>query len=193
MGLDNAQALLDLGVPPSQVQPALEAIAVMGCKYSCEMLKAYGREPADISVLSPDAPNLAAVRWQNLLNGTVRRSPPCLLHMAARRPPSRIPGAAARRPALQKTPPSMVVLGSASAHLTVQPLPSVRACMPALILPCSLLPLHLKLTYHSLKTCAGAPGWLQSVFLYPSHAHLSATLCFCPGARGLMSGLSIRP
>ena len=31
LGLDNAQALLDLGVPASQVQPALEAIAVMGC------------------------------------------------------------------------------------------------------------------------------------------------------------------
>ena len=104
MGLDNAQALLDLGVPPSQVQPALEAIAVMGCKYSCEMLKAYGREPADISVPSPDAPNPAAVHWQILLNGTARRSPPCLLRMAARRPPSCIPGAVARRPALQKPP-----------------------------------------------------------------------------------------
>ena len=104
MGLDNAQALLDLGVPPSPVQPALEANAVMGCKYSCEMLKAYRREPADISVPSPDAPNPAAVHLQNLLNGTARRSPPCLLHMAARRPPSRIPGAAARRPALQKSP-----------------------------------------------------------------------------------------
>ena len=76
----------------------------MGCKYSCEMLNAYGREPADISVPSPDAPNPAAVHLQDLLNGTARRSPPCLLHMAARRPPSRIPGAAARRPALQKPP-----------------------------------------------------------------------------------------
>ena len=41
MCLDNAQALLDLGVPPSRVQPALKAIAVVGCKYSCEMLRAY--------------------------------------------------------------------------------------------------------------------------------------------------------
>ena len=68
------------------------------------MLKAYGREPADISVPSLDVPNPAAVHLQNLLNGTARRSPPCLLHMAARRPPSRIPGASARRPALQKPP-----------------------------------------------------------------------------------------
>ena len=41
MGMDNAQALLDLGVPQSRVQPALEAIAVMGCRYSCDMLKVY--------------------------------------------------------------------------------------------------------------------------------------------------------
>ena len=54
--------------------------------------------------------------------------------------------------------PSMVLLGSASDHLTMIPLPSVHACMPALILPYLLLPLHLQLTYHSLKTCAGAPG-----------------------------------
>ena len=65
---DNAQALLDLGVPPSQVQPALEAIVVMGCKYSCEMLKAYWRGPADASVPSPDAPNPAAVHLQALLS-----------------------------------------------------------------------------------------------------------------------------
>ena len=89
--------------------------------------------------------------------------------------------------------PSMVLLGSASDHLTMIPLPSVHACMPALILPCLLLPLHLQLTYHSLKTCAGVPGQLQSVFLHPSHAHLRAVLCFCPGARGLLSGLSTRP
>ena len=92
-----------------------------------------------------------------------------------------------------EVPPSMVLLGSASNHLTMLPLPSVHACMPALILPCLLLPLHLQLTYHSPKTCAGAPGWLQSVFLHPSHAHLSVTLCFCPGAKGLLSSLSARP
>ena len=104
MGLDNAQALLDLGVPPSQVQPALEAIAAMGCTYSCEMLMAYWRGPANASVPSPDAPNPAAVHMQALLSGVAKRPPPCLLHMAARRPPSRIPGAAARRPALQISP-----------------------------------------------------------------------------------------
>ena len=104
VGLDNAQALLDLGVPPSQVQPALEAIAFMGCKYSCEMLKAYWRGPADASVPSPDVPNPAAVLLQALLSGVAKRPPPCLLHMAARRPPSCIPGAAARRPALRNSP-----------------------------------------------------------------------------------------
>ena len=104
MGLHNAQALLDLGIPPSQVQPALEAIAFMGCKYSCEMLKAYWGGPADASVPSPDAPNPAAVHLQALLSGVAKRPPPCLLHMAARRPPSRIPSAAARRPALRKPP-----------------------------------------------------------------------------------------
>ena len=31
------------------------------------------------------------------------------------------------------------------------------------------------------------------MFLHPSHAHLSATLCFCLGASGLLSGLSTRP
>ena len=174
------------------MQPALVAIAVMGCKYSSEMLKAYWRRPADASVPSPDTPNPAAVQLQALLSGVAKRPPPCLWHMAARRPPSRIPGAAARRPALRKSP-QHVLLGSASDHLTIIPLPSVHACMPALVIPCLLLPLHLQLTYHSLKTCAGAPGWLQSMFLHPSHAHLSAILCFCPGARGLFSGLSTRP
>ena len=104
MGLDIAQTLLDLGVPPSQVQPALEAIVFMGCKCSCELLKAYWRGPADASVPSPNAPNPAAVRLQALLSGVAKRPPPCLLHMAARRPPSRIPSAATRRPALRKSP-----------------------------------------------------------------------------------------
>ena len=64
MGLDNAQALLDLGIPPSQVQPALKAVAVMGCKCSCKMLRAFWRGTADASVPSLDAPNPAAVHLQ---------------------------------------------------------------------------------------------------------------------------------
>ena len=78
MGLDNARALLDL-----------EAIAVMGCKFSCEMLKAYWCGPADISVPSPNTLNPAAVHLQYLLSGTAGGPQPCLLHMAAKRPPSR--------------------------------------------------------------------------------------------------------
>ena len=54
MGMDNAQALLDLGVPPSRVQPALEAIAVMDCRYSCDMLKVHWRKPADAFLPSSD-------------------------------------------------------------------------------------------------------------------------------------------
>ena len=52
MALDNAQALLVLGVPPSQVQLALEAIAVMSCKYSCEMLKDYWHGSVPVYMLS---------------------------------------------------------------------------------------------------------------------------------------------
>ena len=43
------------------MQPALEAIAIVGCKYSCEMLKSYWHGPADVFVPSPDALNPAAV------------------------------------------------------------------------------------------------------------------------------------
>ena len=147
MGWGNAQALLGLEVPPSQVQPALEAIAIMGCRYSCKMLKAYWCGPADISVPSPDAPNLTAVHLQNLLSGTARRSPPCLLHKAAAggHPltfPVRPLGGQPSR-----SPPSMVLLGSASDHLTVLLPPSLHACMPTLFLPYPMLPLHLHLTY----------------------------------------------
>ena len=95
------QALLDLGATPSQVQPALEAIAVMGCKYSGEMLKTDWRRLANVSVPSPDAPNSAALHLQNLLSGTARRPSQCLQHMALRRPSSRITGVAARGPAWQ--------------------------------------------------------------------------------------------
>ena len=95
------QALLDLGAPPLQVQPALEAIAVMGCKYSGVMLKADWRRLANVSVPSPDAPDSAALHLQNLLSGTARRPSPCLQHMALRRPSSRITGVAARGPAWQ--------------------------------------------------------------------------------------------
>ena len=52
MALDNAQALLVLGVPPSQVQLAWEAIAVMSCKYSCEMLKDYWHGSVQVYMLS---------------------------------------------------------------------------------------------------------------------------------------------
>ena len=67
-------------------------------------LKAYWRGPADISVPSPDAPNPDAVNLHDLLRRTARRPPLCSFHMAARRPSSQIPGAAARRPALRKPP-----------------------------------------------------------------------------------------
>ena len=188
----SAHALLDLGVPPSQVQPALEAIAIMGCKYSCEMLKACWRGPADASVLSPDAPNPAAVHLQALLRAVAMRPLPCLLHMAAWTPPSRIPGAAAWRPALRKcpqhgaarkrqrspdydTPPKRALV-----HASSHPSLSIAASPPAIDLSLS-------------QKCAGVRGQLRSVFLHPSRAHVGATLCFCPGARGLLSGLSTRP
>ena len=140
MGLDNAPALLELGVPPSQPQPSLKVVAVMGCKSKCGMLKAYWLGPVDVSVPSPTAPNLAAL--QNLLSGT------------ARRPSSRIPGAAARRPARQSYPQHGAV--RRRQQLTVQPLPSVHENKPTMIHPCPPLPVHLHLTCHPLKNCTEA-------------------------------------
>ena len=60
--------------------------------------------------------------------------------------------------------PSMVLLGSASDHLTMLPLPSVHACMPALILPCAASPpaIDLSLSQNLLKS-----------------ARLAAKVCSC--------------
>ena len=178
--MDNAQALLDLGVPPSQVQPALEAIAVMGCKYSCEMLRAYWHGAADASVPSSDAPDPAAVHVRALLSWVAKRPPPCLLHMAARRlalqhSPQHGAARKCQRSPDHDTPPKRVRV-----HASSHPSLSTVATPPAIDL--SLF-----------QNCAGAPGSLQSVLLHPRHAHLGATLCFCPGARGLLSGLSTHP
>ena len=108
MGLDNVQALLELGVPPSRVQLALEAIAVMAmsCPWAANMHARCSRPTgADRRTsLSPIQSNPAAVHFQKSLSGTGGSPPPCLLHMAARRPPSRVPSVDARRPARQKSP-----------------------------------------------------------------------------------------
>ena len=192
MGWDNAQALLDLGVPPSQVQPVLEAIAVMGCRYSCEMLKACWRGPADISVPSPDAPNPAAVHLQNLLNGTTRRSPPCLLHMAARRPPSHIANAAAKRPdqqnfpqhgaarKRQRSPDCANPPKRARVHANSLPSSSTAASPPAPDLSLS----------QNLRKCAKLAAKCDPA---PQSCSPQCHPVLLPGARGLLSSLSTRP
>ena len=124
MGMDNAQALLDLGVPSSKVQPAMDAIAIMGCKYLCEMLKAYWRKPAD--VLSPLQMRpimllcICKTHSMGPLGGHHHAC--CTWPLGAR-----IRGAA-RRPARQKSPKH------GAARKRQPPLPSVHVCMPNLIL-----------------------------------------------------------
>ena len=105
------------------------------------MLRGYWRGPADASVPSSAAPNPAAVHLQALLSGVAKRPPPCIWPLGGQ--PHVLPvQPLGGQPCGNLS--SMVLLGSASDHLTVIPLSSVHACMPALILLCLLLPLHLQ-------------------------------------------------
>ena len=83
MGAENADVLRNLGVLPARVQHALKDIAVMSCRQSCDILRAYKQasEPLELpSELPPtDNPDLDVL---------VPDEPSLLMPMAARRPDS---------------------------------------------------------------------------------------------------------
>ena len=57
MGNDNHGILEALGIPPSQLKDALRHVAALGCRFSCDMLKAFWRNKQLAVEPTSDAPS----------------------------------------------------------------------------------------------------------------------------------------
>ena len=61
MGNDNRGILEALGVRPTMLEECLHQVAILGCRFSCDMLKAFWHNRPATVEQSPDAPTFKSV------------------------------------------------------------------------------------------------------------------------------------